>query len=123
MEPIAIKTEALTKKYNELTAVDNLSFEVAKGEIFAFLGPNGAGKTTTVKLMSGLLIPTSGSVTINGYDVAKEPLKAKQSLGFVSDQPFVYPQLTGFEFMRFVGDIYSVEPEYHALSVICDWLW
>jgi len=106
--------EGLTKKFGGLTAVDNLSLEVARGEIFAFLGPNGAGKTTTVKLMAGLLIPSSGTACINGYDITKEPLKAKQSLGYVSDQPFVYPQLTGFEFMRFVGDIYSVEPGYQA---------
>ena len=117
MENFAIKTERLTKKYGGLTAVDSLSFEIAKGEIFAFLGPNGAGKTTTVKLMSGLLIPSSGTAYINGFDILKEPIKAKQSLGYVSDQPFVYPQLTGFEFMRFVGDIYSVEPDYQKAKI------
>jgi ABC-2 type transport system ATP-binding protein len=117
MEPCAIKLEGLTKKYGAFTALDNLSFEVARGEIFAFLGPNGAGKTTTVKLMSGLLIPSSGTAYVNGYDIRKDPIKAKQSLGYVSDQPYVYPHLTGYEFMRFVGDIYSVEPGYQETKI------
>ncbi|MBN1822920.1 MAG: ABC transporter ATP-binding protein [Endomicrobiales bacterium] len=106
-----IKTGNLTKKFGKLIAVDNISIEVAQGEVFAFLGPNGAGKTTMVKLLTGLLLPTSGSIAIAGYDIAKEPLKAKAVSGYVSDQPFVYPYLTGFEFMRFVGDIYGVSPE------------
>ena len=113
----AIKAEGLTKKFGTLAAVDNLSFEVERGEIFAFLGPNGAGKTTTIKLMTGLLIPSAGKAYINGFDISAEPLKAKQALGYVSDQPYVYPMLTGFEFMRFVGDIYSVEPAYQKSKI------
>lgn len=111
MNNSAIQVEGLTKKFGSLSAVDNISFEIEPGEIFAFLGPNGAGKTTTVKLMTGLLSPTAGSVHINGLDVRKDPVAAKRSFGYVSDQPFVYPYLTGFEFMRFVGDVYKVSPE------------
>jgi ABC-2 type transport system ATP-binding protein len=117
MKPCAIKSEGLTKKFGDFTAVENLSFEISPGEIFAFLGPNGAGKTTTVKLMSGLLIPSSGTAWINGCDIVKDQQKAKQSLGYVSDQPFVYPHLTGFEFMRFVGDIYSVDEAYQKAKI------
>ena len=107
----AIKTEGLTKSFGSFTAVDNLNFEIEAGEIFAFLGPNGAGKTTTVKLMTGLLTPSSGTAVINGFDICKDPMNAKRSFGYVSDQPFVYPYLTGFEFMRFVGDVYKISPE------------
>jgi ABC-2 type transport system ATP-binding protein len=107
-----IQAIALTKKFGTLTAVDNLNLEVNSGEIFAFLGPNGAGKTTTVKLLTGLLHPTSGRGVINGFDIAKEPINAKKQIGLVSDQPYVYPHLTGFEFMRLVGDLYSVDVSY-----------
>jgi ABC-2 type transport system ATP-binding protein len=109
MNNLAIKTEGLTKKFGSLAAVDNLNLEILPGEIFAFLGPNGAGKTTTVKLLTGLLAPTSGTAFVNGYDIQKDPLNAKRSFGYVADQPFVYPYLTGFEFMRFVGDVYRVD--------------
>jgi ABC-2 type transport system ATP-binding protein len=107
----AIEVQGLTKTFGALTAVNGLNLSIPPGEIFAFLGPNGAGKTTTVKLMGGVLRPTSGSVTIAGFDVAKEPMQAKQVCGFVAEQPFIYPQLTGFEFMRFVGDLYKVPAE------------
>jgi ABC-2 type transport system ATP-binding protein len=111
MTNFAVKTEGLTKKFGSLVAVDNLDFEIAPGEIFAFLGPNGAGKTTTVKLLTGLLAPSAGTALVNGYDIQKDPVNAKKSFGYVSDQPFVYPYLTGFEFMRFVGDVYRVSSE------------
>jgi ABC-2 type transport system ATP-binding protein len=104
----AIKAENLTKKFGDLVAVDHLNLEIGKGEIFAFLGPNGAGKTTTIKLFTGLLKPTSGSCVVAGHDIQKQPQETKQKIGLVSDQPYVYPYLTGFEFMRFVGDIYNV---------------
>jgi ABC-2 type transport system ATP-binding protein len=107
MEPIEI--EHLTKRFGAFTAVDDVTFSIAKGEIFAFLGPNGAGKTTTVKLLSGLLRPTSGTARIAGYDIQAEPQQSRRLVGFVPDQPFVYPKLSGFEFLRFVGDIYHVD--------------
>jgi len=104
-----IEIEGLLKRFGDLTAVDNLNLRIEPGEIFGFLGPNGAGKTTTVKLMTGLLKPTAGAVRIAGFDVAATPLEAKRLMGLVPDEPFVYPKLTGAEYLRFIGDLYGVE--------------
>ncbi len=103
-----IRLESVTKRFGSFTAVDGLSLDVKPGEIFGFLGPNGAGKTTTVKMLTGLLKPTSGRAVVAGFDVATETLPAKQAIGLVPDEPFVYPKLTGAEFLRFVGDLYRV---------------
>ena len=97
-----IKLENLTKRFGDLTAVDNLSLEVAAGEFFVFLGPNGAGKTTTIKLMAGLLRPTVGSVRLCGSDVQEDYIAAKSILSYVPDEPFLYEKLTGREFLEFV---------------------
>lgn len=104
-----IKLKNLTKLYGKLTAVDSINLEVAQGEVFGFLGPNGAGKTTTIKMMAGLLQPTSGSAFIGGYDVQQEPLKAKLITGFIPDRPFLYEKLTATEFMRFVSKLYDMD--------------
>lgn len=106
-----IELQALTKRFGALVAVDALTLSVRPGEIVGFLGPNGAGKTTTVKMLSGLLQPTSGTARIAGFDVAKQPLEAKRRLGLVPDEPFVYPKLTGAEFLRFVGDLHGIDSE------------
>ncbi len=98
----------LTKKFQDLVAVDALDLQIQQGEFFGFLGPNGAGKTTTIKMMTGLFAPTSGSITINGFDVQKEPLKAKMNIGYVPDQPFLYDKLTGREFLYFMGGLFSM---------------
>ena len=103
-----IEIKHLTKSFGTFKAVDDLSLSVAPGEIFGFLGPNGAGKTTTVKILSGIMRPTSGSVSVAGFDVAASPLEAKRVMAYIPDEPFVYPKLTGWEFMRFIGDIYAV---------------
>ena len=103
-----IRIEHLTKKFADLTAVNDVSLHVEAGEIFGFLGPNGAGKTTTVKILTGLMKPTGGRVTVGGYDLAVDPLAAKRLMGLVPDEPFVYPKLTGVEYMRFVGNLYGV---------------
>jgi ABC-2 type transport system ATP-binding protein len=103
-----IKLINLTKNYGKLVAVNKIDLEVARGEIFGFLGPNGAGKTTTIKMMAGLLQPTSGSILIGGYDVRKEPLKAKFITGFIPDRPFLYEKLTATEFMRFVAELFEM---------------
>jgi ABC-2 type transport system ATP-binding protein len=124
-----IETNNLTKRFGSVTAVDDLNLQIPAGEIFAFLGPNGAGKTTTVKLLTGLLRPSGGSARVAGFDIHTEPMRAKQALGLVSDQPFAYPNLTGFEFMRLVGDIYRVPlaeqeekiPELLAMFELKDW--
>lgn len=107
--PALIETNQIHKQYGEKVAVDHVSFEVGGGEIFGFLGPNGAGKTTTIKMIVGLLQPSSGSVTVNGFDVQKQPLQAKANLGFVPDTPNLYPKLTSRELLRFVGDLYRVD--------------
>jgi ABC-2 type transport system ATP-binding protein len=103
-----IKLINLTKLYSGLTAVKSINLEVAPGEVFGFLGPNGAGKTTTIKMMAGLLQPTSGSAVIGGYDVQREPLKAKSITGFIPDRPFLYEKLTATEFMLFVSQLFSL---------------
>jgi ABC-2 type transport system ATP-binding protein len=103
-----IKLTNLTKNYGKLIAVNGINLNVAQGEIFGFLGPNGAGKTTTLKMMAGLYQPTDGSVQIGGYDVQKEPLKAKFITGFIPDRPFLYEKLTATEFMHFVARLYEM---------------
>lgn len=102
-----IEIQGLVKKYGEHAAVGGLDLKVEPGEIFGFLGPNGAGKTTTVKCITGLLKPTAGRVLVAGHDVAVDPLSAKRAMGLVPDEPFVYPKLTGVEYLRFVGELYG----------------
>ncbi len=104
-----IELRNLTKKFGNLIAVNHLNLTVTKGEIFGFIGPNGAGKTTTLRMMSGILSPTEGSVIIDGLDMAKEPEKAKQRIGYIPDRPFLYEKLTGMEFLKFRADLFGVE--------------
>ena len=108
-----IELTDVSKSYNrgKVKAVDGLTLTVKPGEIFGFLGPNGAGKTTTIKMIVGLLRPDAGSVAVEGYDVAKEPLKAKQVTTYVPDYPAVYERLTGLEYLNFIGDVYGVPRE------------
>jgi len=103
-----ISINNLTKLYGEFEAVHELSLQVPAGEIFGFLGPNGAGKTTTIKVLSGLLPPTRGQVSVGGYDVVGDPLKAKAVTGFIPDMPFLFERLTGSEFLRFAGRLYGM---------------
>jgi ABC-2 type transport system ATP-binding protein len=102
-----IELTALSKRYGSFTAVDAIDLRVPKGELFGFLGPNGAGKTTTLRMIAGILRPTGGTVRIGGVDVAADPIAAKRILGFIPDRPFIYEKLTGIEFLRFVGGLYS----------------
>jgi ABC-2 type transport system ATP-binding protein len=106
-----IRLTNLTKKYGKFTAVDGINLEIRRGELFGFLGPNGAGKTTTMRMIAGILQPTSGRIEIAGDDVAANPLKAKSRLGFIPDRPFVYDKLTGAEFLRFVAALYGQDGE------------
>ena len=103
-----IKTRSLTKLYGAKRAVDALDLEIDEGEFFCFLGPNGAGKTTTIKMLTGLARPTSGQAEVAGFDVASNPLEAKQVLGYVPDHPYLYERLTGREMMRFVAGLYRL---------------
>ena len=103
-----IKLIGLTKRYGNTLAVDDLNLTVAAGEIFGFLGPNGAGKTTTIRMMMGLLQPTSGKVVLGGHDLETDDIAAKQMCGFVPDRPHIYEKLTGAEFLDFVAGLYHV---------------
>src|SRR3954449_8044753 len=104
-----IQLNALTKRYGSFTAVDAIDLTVPKGELFGFLGPNGAGKTTTLRMIAGILRPTSGTAQINGIDVSANPMAAKAVLGYIPDRPFIYEKLTGAEFLRFVAGLYDQE--------------
>jgi ABC-2 type transport system ATP-binding protein len=104
-----IRLTNLTKRYGSFTAVDGIDLEVPSGELFGFLGPNGAGKTTTLRMIAGILKPTSGRVEIGGDDLERKPRKAKTRMGFIPDRPFVYDKLTGAEFLRFVAALYGQE--------------
>jgi len=103
-----IEIEGITKKYADFTAVSNLNLTANPGEIFGFIGPNGAGKTTTIKIISGILAPTTGRVRICGIDMQQQPVAAKKKIGFIPDRPYLYEKLTGLEFMQFTADLYGV---------------
>ena len=104
-----IEVENLTKKYGSHVAVDNLSFRVERGMIYGFLGPNGAGKSTTMNMMTGYIAATSGTVKINGYDILKNPEQAKKSIGYLPELPPVYPDMTVYEYLRFVAELKKVK--------------
>jgi ABC-2 type transport system ATP-binding protein len=106
-----ITTTDLTKRFGKLTAVDRLTMQVEAGEFFGFLGPNGAGKTTTINMLTGLICPTSGVATICGHDVQTQALQAKAITGLMPDTPHLYETLTGRQFVRFIADLYEVEPK------------
>jgi len=99
----------LTKHFGQLVAVDHINLHVKKGEIFGFLGPNGAGKTTTIKMLTGLLKPTSGRALVDEHDVVAHPMEAKRVVGFIPDQPFLYEKLTGVEFLSFIGSLFGMK--------------
>jgi ABC-2 type transport system ATP-binding protein len=104
-----IEIENVTRKYGERVAVSNLDLRIEPGEVFAFLGHNGAGKTTTIKMMVGLLQPTSGHVRIRGIDVAQQPREASHFVGYVPDEPYLYEKLTGREFLEFTAEMYGLD--------------
>lgn len=104
-----IEIEQLYKRYGELDAVKDLNLSIPSGEIFGFLGMNGAGKTTTIRMMTGVLLPTSGTIKLGGHDIIEDPLQAKAITGYVPDRPYIYNKLSGREFLYFVADLYRVE--------------
>ena len=110
-ETAAILLRSVSKSYGRLTAVSDLSLSIPPGELFAFLGPNGAGKTTTIKLIVGLLRPDSGDVCVCGHHLGSNGLAAKAQLAYVPDQPFLYPKLTGREFLHFVAEMYGLSTD------------
>ncbi|MCW3992471.1 MAG: ABC transporter ATP-binding protein [Candidatus Bathyarchaeota archaeon] len=102
----AISVEGLVKRFEDVTAVDGLTFNVEVGEIFGLLGPNGAGKSTTINILSGLLEPTSGDAIVLGYDVRKEPMQIKERIGVCPQEPAYYAHLTGRENVEFIADLH-----------------
>ena len=106
-----IKVEHLTKYYGDFLAVDDLSFQIAEGHVYGFLGPNGAGKTTTMNIMTGCLSPTSGSVTVGGFDILAEPEQVKRLIGYLPEQPPLYLNETPLEYLRFVGEAKGLRGE------------
>jgi ABC-2 type transport system ATP-binding protein len=105
-----IKIQNVTKSYSKgkIKAVDQLNLHVKKGEIFGFIGPNGAGKTTTIKMLTGILLPDSGEIIINGKNIKTDTIEVKRSIGYVPDSQEIYDRLTGMEYLNFIGDIYGV---------------
>jgi ABC-2 type transport system ATP-binding protein len=104
-----IELDHISKNYGSTLAVEDLTLQIPKGEIFGFIGPNGAGKTTTIKMMGGILMPTSGSIRICGISMKEDPEAAKQKIGFIPDRPYLYEKLTGLEFLKFIADLYHMD--------------
>ncbi len=109
MTPL-IQAHTLTRVFDQQVAVDQVSFAVNPGEVFGFLGPNGAGKTTTIKMLIGLIRPTHGAAFIGGYDIQRDPIKAKALLGYVPDQPQLPEKLTAREYLQYIAGLYRIEP-------------
>jgi ABC-2 type transport system ATP-binding protein len=114
-EPILVTTK-LSKQFDRLTAVNAIDLQVERGEIFGFLGPNGAGKTTTIKMIAGLLQPTSGSLSICGESMAESPMRCRQLTGYIPDRPFLYEKLTGAEYLSFIASLYPASSPRQALE-------
>ena len=104
-----IEIHQLSKHYGKTLAVDNLSLSIPAGQIFGFIGPNGAGKTTTIRMMGGIIAPSSGFVTICGINMLKQPEKAKGKIGFLPDRPYLYEKITALEFLRFTAELYGAD--------------
>src|SRR3954470_8246471 len=103
-----IKVEGLTKRYARNVAVDDISFEVEKGQIVGFLGPNGAGKTTTMRVLTCFLPPTTGTANVAGYDVITHPMEVKKRIGYLPETPPVYPEMEVAEYLNFVGRLKGI---------------
>jgi len=104
----SVEAEGLTRKFNTFAAVDHLNLQISEGEVFGLLGPNGAGKTTTLRMLACLITPTEGTATIAGYDIHKDPLKVRQSVGILTENPSLYERLTAFENMDFFAEAYGI---------------
>jgi ABC-2 type transport system ATP-binding protein len=109
MPEIAVRTQRLTRRFGNLTAVDGIDLQVAAGQFFGFLGPNGAGKSTTIKMLTGLLAPTAGSMNLLGLDFATHPVEVKRQIGVVPEGMGLLDRLTGSEYLQFVGRMYGLD--------------
>ena len=117
-----ISVKELSKRYARTTAVDQISFEVAKGQIVGFLGPNGAGKTTTMRILTCFLPPTSGSAQVAGFDVLEQPLEVKKRIGYLPETPPIYPEMETAEYLKFVGKLKGLSGEklQKRVDYVCD---
>src|SRR5262245_5446438 len=111
-----IELSGIVKRFGELVAVNEVSLSIGRGEFFVILGPNAAGKTTTLKILAGLLKPTSGTARVGGFDLYEHPNEARRLMAFVPDFPFLYDKLTPWEFFRFIGQLFGME----ARAIRCD---
>lgn len=111
MEESIVTTEGLSKKFGTFRAVEDLSLQVRRGEVYAFLGPNGAGKTTTIRMLMGILQPTAGTATVDGHDCFAERVEVKRRVGYLPDDPVFYDYLRGGEVIRFVGEMHGLPGE------------
>jgi ABC-2 type transport system ATP-binding protein len=109
MEQAVIELVHLVKKFGDLVAVNDVTLTIPRGEFFAMLGPNAAGKTTTLKILAGLMKPTSGNARVCGFDVQRQPLEARRRVAYVPDFPFLYEKLTAREFFRFIGQLFQMD--------------
>ena len=116
MNETILTLDKLTKKFDQLTAVDTIDLQVKKGEILGFLGPNGAGKTTTIKMIAGLLQPSSGTISICGHEIAGSPIHCRQLTGYIPDRPFLYEKLTGAEYLSFISSLYPTDNDRERAS-------
>lgn len=123
-----VALEGLSKTFAGFNAVHNLNISIHRGEIYGFLGPNGAGKTTTIKMLAGLLLPTTGRITINGRRLDQKPNQCKQDTGYIPDRPYLYEKLTGIEYLGFVASLYKTHSDplveatkYLSLFDLTDW--
>jgi len=116
---VRIKAENLTKRFGDFEAVKNLNLRIFSGEIYGFLGPNGAGKTTTVKMLTGMLRPTTGRVEILGLDMAKHEIEIKRRIGIVHEEPKLYANLKGYEFLNFISEVYNIEED-KRIEELCE---
>src|SRR5688572_10803831 len=112
-----IEVRNLTKKYGDRTAVNNISFSVGKGEILGFLGQNGAGKTTTMKILTGFMPATSGQASIAGFDVFDSPMEVKKKIGYLPENPPIYPELLVSEYLAFVADLRGIPKRERASRI------
>src|SRR5918996_970672 len=117
---MTISVEHFSRTYGDLTAVDDLSFDVASGEIVGLIGPNGAGKTTTLRSLAGILRPSAGRVRIDGYDLVEHPIDAKRRLAFMPDEPHLFEYLTVLEHLRLTARLYSVEDVERRAKALLD---
>ena len=107
----AIKLQNVTKAFASKIAVDSVNIDIEGGKITGFLGPNGAGKTTTINMIVGILSPTHGKVTVNGYDVTTDGYESKKLISYIPDNPLLYETMTGFEYLNFIANVYQMDPE------------